>query len=405
MTANAHGDLPRLRPTRSSVVGSGSGPSPVRSSGTPREALVTAGAGVGLWLVQRVAVVVIWLIQGGSLPGDLMKWDAQWYARIAAGGYHWPVPQPGHTDPWLSDLAFFPGFPALTRAVALTGLDVTWATLLTAWIGSACAAGVIALVGREVGGARTGVLLVLLWGAAPRSLVQILGYSEGWFIALVGLGLLMGLRRQWIRAGLAICVAGVFRPAVVPMGVLLGLAWVAAWPVFRRGVDSSERRRRFLGAALTPWGFLAHAGVVAMRTGRWDGYLLVQTAWGSSLGWSNELFHQVREYWPIAPYNWTYFGLVAASVILYAVLLVAMIATRESPLLWGQVALVLLLTVFSVGYFQSKARFLLPAFPAFLPVARLLEKVPRWLCVATMVVITGLSTWWSVYVLGGPYSP
>ncbi|MEE8868805.1 MAG: hypothetical protein SOH99_08000 [Acidipropionibacterium acidipropionici] len=380
-------------------------PGSVEPGGRPGGAATVVCAGVGLWLVQRVAVVVTWLIRGGSLPGDLMKWDAQWYARIAVGGYHWPLPQPGHSDPWLSDLAFFPGFPALTRAVSLTGLDAAWAALVTAWTGFACAAGVIVLVGREVGGAPTGVLLVLLWGAAPRSLVQILGYSEGWFIALVGLGLLMGLRRQWIRAGLAICVAGVFRPAVVPMGVLLALAWVAAWPVFRRGVDSGERRRRFLGAALTPWGFLAYAAVVAARTGRWDGYLLVQRAWGSSLGWSTEVFHKAAQYWPIAPFNWTYFGLVAASMILYAVLLVAMIASRESPLLWGQVALVLLLTVFSVGYFQSRARFLLPAFPAFLPVARLLEKAPRWLCAATMVVITGLSTWWSVYVLGGPYSP
>ncbi|QCV96093.1 hypothetical protein [Acidipropionibacterium acidipropionici] len=380
-------------------------PGSVEPGGRPGGAATVVCAGVGLWLVQRVAVVVTWLIRGGSLPGDLMKWDAQWYARIAVGGYHWPLPQPGHSDPWLSDLAFFPGFPALTRAVSLTGLDAAWAALVTAWIGFACAAGVIVLVGREVGGAPTGVLLVLLWGAAPRSLVQNLGYSEGWFIALVGLGLLMGLRRQWIRAGLAICVAGVFRPAVVPMGVLLALAWVAAWPVFRRGVDSGERRRRFLGAALTPWGFLAYAAVVAARTGRWDGYLLVQRAWGSSLGWSTEVFHKAAQYWPIAPFNWTYFGLVAASMILYAVLLVAMIASRESPLLWGQVALVLLLTVFSVGYFQSRARFLLPAFPAFLPVARLLEKAPRWLCAATMVVITGLSTWWSVYVLGGPYSP
>lgn len=364
-----------------------------------------AGAGVGLWLVQRVAVVVTWLVQGGSLPNDLMKWDAQWYARIAAGGYHWPVPQPGHTDPWLSDLAFFPGFPALGRALTLAGLDASWATLVAAWAGFACAAAVIALVGREAGGASTGVLLVLLWGVAPRSVVQVLGYSEGWFIALVGLGLLMGLRRQWVRAGLAICVAGLFRPAVVPAGVLLGVAWVAAWPVFRRGVEPGERRRRFIGAALTPWGILAYAAVVAERTGHWNGYLMVQRAWGSSMGWSNEMFHQVAAHWPVAPYNWTYFGLVSAAVILYVVLLVAMIVTKESPLLWGHVALVLLLTVFSVGYFQSKARFLLPAFPAFLPVARLLEKVPRWLAVVTMLVLTGLSTWWSVYVLGGPYSP
>lgn len=363
------------------------------------------GVGVGLWLVQRMAVVVTWLIMGGRLPGGLMKWDAQWYSRIALAGYHWPTPQPGHTDPWISDMAFFPGLPAFGRVLARCGVDAGWATLVAAWIGFACAAAVIVLVGREVGGAWTGVLLVLLWGAAPRSLVEVLGYSEGWFIALVGLGLLMGLRKHWVRAGLAICAAGLFRPAVVPAGVLLGLAWAAAWPVFGRGVAPAERRRRLLGAALTPWGILAYAALVAVRTGHWNGYLLVQKAWGSTVGWSNEIFVKVGQHWPVAPFNWTYFGLVAASVILYAALLVTMILTREKPLLWAWVALVLLLTVFSVGYFQSKARFLLPAFPAFLPVARLLERAPRWLAVATMLMATGLSTWWSVYVLGGPYSP
>ncbi|MCI1748611.1 MAG: hypothetical protein LKI24_11265 [Acidipropionibacterium sp.] len=263
----------------------------------------------------------------------------------------------------------------------------------------------IVLVGREVAGARTGVLLVLLWGVAPRSVVEVLGYSEGWFVCAVGIGLLMALRHNWVRAGLAICAAGLFRPAVVPAGVLLGLAWVGAWPVLRQGVDAAERRRRFVGAALTPWGFLGYAAVVAHRTGHWNGYFLVQRAWGSSLGWSNGVLHDAVQHWPTAPYNWTYFGLVAASVLLYALLLVAMIATRESPLLWGYVALVLLLTIFSAGYFQSKARFMLPAFPAFLPVARLLARLPRRPAILVVLVLTVLSTWWSLSVLGGPYSP
>lgn len=357
-------------------------------------------AGVGLWLVQRLAVLGALLARGGRLPGDLLKWDGRWYLSIAASGYHRPV-----AGSWQSDMAFFPGLPAVSRVLGYCGLDAAWATLIAAWIGFACAAAVITLVGREVGGARTGVFLVGLWGVAPMSFVQNMGYAEGWFTALVGLGLLMGLRRKWVRAGLAVCLAGVFRPAVVPVGVLLGLAWVAAWPVFGRGVDAAERWRRFLGAALTPWGILAYATLVARRVGRWDAYFMIQTAWGTRLGWSNEPFQLAARYWPIAPYNWRYFGLVIAAVIIYAVLLVAMIATREKPLLWGEVALLLALSVFTVGFFRSKARFLLPAFPAFLPLARLLEKAPRWLAIVAVVVLTGASTVWDVYMLGSPYSP
>lgn len=61
--------------------------------------------------------------------------------------------------------------------------------------------------------------------------MRILSYSESWFIALIGINLLMGLRRYWIRAGLATCVAGMFRA----MGVPLGLAWVRLHGVPARG--------------------------------------------------------------------------------------------------------------------------------------------------------------------------
>lgn len=375
------------------------------TAGSHLGALKVVGAGVGLWVVQRLLVILGCLATGERPPRDFMKWDGRWYERIARTGYHVPHPRPGDPLSWSSDLAFFPGLPAIGRFLARCGVAPSWATLVAAWVGFLGAAVVIVLVGREVGGDRVGVLLVLLWGVAPMSFVQILGYSEGWFIACLGLGLLMALRRNWIRAGLAICVAGLFRPAVVPAGVLLGLAWVAAWPVFRQGVDAVERRRRFIGAALTPWGILGYAALVAARVGRWDAYLMIQTAWGTHVGWSNEVFRLAAKYWPIGPYNWRYFGLVIVAVVVYLVLLLVMIATREKPLLWAHVALFLLLAVFTVGFFRSKARFLLPAFPAFLPVARLLAKVPPWVTVVAMVLLTGLSSWWGVYMVGSKYSP
>ncbi|AZZ42308.1 hypothetical protein C0Z11_08440 [Acidipropionibacterium jensenii] len=363
------------------------------------------GIGVGLWLVQRLAVVLTLLIGGGRLPDDLMRWDGQWYARVATNGYHLPTATGGGSHPWFSDLAFFPGLPAAARLLHLCGLSGTWATLIAGWAGFVLAAAVVTLVGRQVGGPRVGILLVLLWGVAPRAVVESLGYSEGWFIAAVGTGLLMGLRGHWGRAGLAVCVAGLIRPAVVPAVVLLGLVWVASWPVLGRGVPASQRQHRLLGAVLAPCGIVAYMALVAFRTGAWDGYFLVQRGWGSTLGWSNQVFRTAARMWPVAPYDWAYFGLVAASVVLYAVLLVAMFRTRQSPLLCGYVALILLLTVFSQGYFHSKARFMLPAFPAFLPVAQRLERMPLWITVLVMLVLTGLSTWWSISLLTGRYSP
>lgn len=83
-----------------------------------RRWFITIGIGLAVWVAQRLALIAAMASDGPVVP-RLTRWDGRWYSVIAAGGYHWPNPMFGHTDPWISDLAFLPGLPALGRVIIL----------------------------------------------------------------------------------------------------------------------------------------------------------------------------------------------------------------------------------------------------------------------------------------------
>ena len=96
-----------------------------------RRWFITIGVGLAVWVAQRLALVVAMACDGPIIP-RLTRWDGKWYSAIAAGGYHWPSLMFGHTDPWISDLAFLPGLPALGRVIILiTGMPPRLAILLS----------------------------------------------------------------------------------------------------------------------------------------------------------------------------------------------------------------------------------------------------------------------------------
>ncbi|MSS45994.1 hypothetical protein FYJ43_08075 [Cutibacterium sp. WCA-380-WT-3A] len=361
----------------------------------------TIGVGLAVWVAQRLALIVAMACDGPIIP-RLTRWDGKWYSVVAAGGYHWPRPLFGHTNPWISDLAFLPGLPALGRGIILiTGLPPRTAIFIAGQMGFLAAAAVIAAVGFKVATPTVAVLLVACWGAAPRAVVESMGYTEGWFIALVGLGLLAILSGRPITAGAFVAVAGLFRASVAPVCIVFGIAWLTS--VVRR--ESGQRWRRFVGMALSPLGLLTWFVIVACRTGRWNGYLLVQKAWGSEMGTLRDTWDVLQSRMDVVPFDWRYIGLIALTWCLYLVLGIVMARRREPVWLTVYVLVTVIFVAHMQGYFNSKARFLLPAFPAFLPVARLLDRAPRWLQAVFVLVISAVSTWWSLDVLGHSLSP
>lgn len=362
----------------------------------------TIGVGLLVWVAQRLVLVAA-LAPDGEVISHLTRWDGKWYSIIAAGGYHWPHTVFGHTDPWSSDLAFLPGLPALGRVVMLTtGLSARPAVFVAGQMGFLLAAGVITAIGLRIAGPTAAVMLVVCWGAAPRAVVESMGYTEGWFIALVGLGLLVILSERWILAGACVGAAGLFRASVAPVCIVFGLAWLTS--VFST-VQRDQRWRRFVGMVLSPLGLLTWFLIVACRTGKWNGYLLVQKAWGSRMGTLLDTWADFRSRLDHLPFDWRYCGLIALTWCLYLLLGVIMAIRRENVWLRVYVLVTVVFVAHMQGYVNSKTRFLLPAFLAFLPVARLLARCPRWVQVVFVLAVSAVSTWWSVDVLGHNLSP
>ncbi|MFI6563775.1 hypothetical protein [Streptomyces sp. NPDC050534] len=361
-------------------------------------------AALGLFLAARLlsaaAVALVARATTGRNPFGLLgrSWDSLWYLGIAAHGY---VPTPHLRPGVFSDLAFFPLYPALVRAVhTLTPLGGGAAGLLVSWTAAAVAACGIYAVGARLHGRAVAVALVLLWGLLPHSVVLSMAYTEPVLTAFAAWSLYAVLTGRWLWAGTLAALAGLARPN----GVAVAAAVLAA-AAYEMGRCLRERRRvshrLWTGAALAPAGWAAYVLWVGHRTGNlFGGYFQVQRLWGSRFDFGEGALKFVRHLLLqgdrlVFPMTMV---IVAAAVVLYALL----IADRAPLLLLVYSGVLLLIVLGGSGYFESKPRFLLPAFPLLLPLARALARTararPRH---ATVVVgaLAGLSFGYGAYLV------
>ncbi|KUO16874.1 hypothetical protein [Streptomyces dysideae] len=368
----------------------------------PRHLLAAA---LGLFAAVRLAGVamvaaVAWAT-GDKQPLALLgrSWDSLWYLGIAAHGY-------GRTlrfepDVVQSDLAFFPLYPALVRAVtALTPLGGGAAGLLVSWAAAAVAACGIHAVGARLHGRAVATALVLLWGLLPHSVVLSMAYTEPVLTAFAAWSLYAVLGGHWVRAGALATLAGLARPN--GFAVAAAVLAAAAYEVWR-----SRRRigkvihRLWTGAALAPLGWGACVLWVGHRKGDLlGGYFEVQELWGSRFDFGRGsahfarrlLLHGDRFVFPMT------MVIVAAAVLLYALLL----ADRAPLPLLVYSGVLLLITLGGSGFFESKPRFLLPAFPLLLPLARALVRTARarpWHAAVVAGALAGLSFAYGAYLV------
>lgn len=367
-----------------------------------RASLRRAAPALGLFAAARltgVLVLALWAWHIGRSPRALLatSWDSDWYTRIAAHGY-------GHTLTWpdgvvQSDLAFFPLYPGLVRAV--TGvLPVSGGTagLLLSWSAAGAAAWGIFLVAERLAGRRTAVLTVLLWGLLPHSIVLSMAYTEPLMTAFAAWALYALLTRRWLWAGALAALAGLSRPN----GVAIAAAVLAA-----AGLELWRRRGRvawpvWAGAGLAPVGWLSYLLWVGARRGDLlGGYFAVQDGWTSRFDFGRGALRFVRDMLTGS----TQFGFVMALVITGAgVLLFALLVSGERgerpplPVLVYTGVLVLI-TVGGSGFFESKPRFLLPAFPLLLPLARAMTRARPGAAIVVIAGLAGLSFAYAPYAL------
>lgn len=364
-----------------------------------------AAPAIAVYAFLRLAGVLILAIfaadAGRNLWALLSAYDGYWYLNIAANGYDTAVLTRPDGSLATTNLAFAPLYPALiwvldpilpqgprAAGLAISGL----AGLAAAW-------GLFA-VGSHVRNRRTGIMLAAAWAVVPHGVVQSMLYTETLFTALAAWSLYCVLRRQWLAAGVLCLLAGLTRSASAALIAAVGLAaLVAVW-------RDRERRWRALAAAiLAPLGLLGFLVWVGWRLGRLDGYFYVQgTAWGSSLdGGQYTLRTLSTVLTKAAPLQ-----MYAVTGVLFLALLLFVLAVADRipwPLLVFAAATVLL-AVGVKGYYHSKARLIMPAFPLLLPVATALAAARPRVRVAVLVALCLASAWYGVYLcLVWGYSP
>ncbi|WP_405636829.1 hypothetical protein OG543_19680 [Streptomyces sp. NBC_01178] len=345
--------------------------------------------------VRALGLLVFWAAASaagkdplGPLSG---RWDSVWYQRIAENGYGYTVTLPnGSVHP---DLAFFPLLPALERAVsAVTPLTLGGAGLLVAWTAGLLAAWGVYAVGARLRGRRTGVVLAALWGVYPTAFVQSMAYTETLFTALAAWALYAVLTDRWIAAGTLCVLAGLTRPTAAAL--IAALTITAAATLVREYRESREgrkyregragpggrerspagpvprRRARMLaGVALAPLGWLAYVVFVAVREGDPFAYFEVQAQWGNAIDGGVALASFIAGLpWPAA------LGLCAALGLLGWLVVLCVRQRQPLPVLVYAVAIVVI-SLIGAGYFGSRPRLMMPAFPLLLPPAAALARL------------------------------
>ncbi|MFE0174667.1 hypothetical protein ACFWZ2_20315 [Streptomyces sp. NPDC059002] len=335
-----------------------------------------------------------------------MSWDSRWYTGIAAHGYGRTLYfEPGVVQ---SDLAFFPLYPGLVRAVtAVLPIGYGAAGLLLSWLAAGAAAWGVYAIGERLHGRRTGTLLVLLWALLPHSVVLSLAYTEPVLTALAAWSLYAVLSGRWLWAGVLAALAGLARPNgfAVAAAVCVTAAYEIVRILRRRGHGVPHSLWKVCaGAALAPLGWAAYVLYVGIRTGDpLHGYFAVQRGWGSTFdfGAGSLVFikHLLRDGDKLV------FSMTLV-IVAAALLLLALLVADRAPLpLLVYTGVLVLITVGGSGFFESKPRFLLPAFPLLVPLALAMTRARPRNAHLVVCALAGLSLAYGTYLVTTAHMP
>jgi hypothetical protein len=357
------------------------------------EALKPLLPAVGAYALVRLLCLIppyLWALRADeSFLKQLTGFDAHWYLQIARSGYGKDT----------TVYSMFPLFPGIIRVFHhVFGLSLNLAAVAASWTASLVAAAGLFVVGNHVYDRRTGILLPMIWGALPHAFLESMAYTESLFTAFSAWTLYCLLTRRWITAGVLCLVGGLCRPTASSLVGVVGLAALIAIIHRRDGI------RPWVAAVLAPIGWFGYIGWVALRTGRLDGWFKAQADWGSEIDGGG---YFLNTYWHILSHRQgLHFTFVALMLLLAFALFLIGLLDRQPWQLSVFSALILTSIFITSGFFHSKARFLLPAFPLLLPVARALAATtwPRAAVVlTTMICISGAYAGYLLFVWGSSF--
>ncbi|GAB3381287.1 glycosyltransferase family 39 protein [Amycolatopsis echigonensis] len=353
-----------------------------------------------LYLVARLVSVgaLAAMAAPRNLPlGDrLQAWDGWWYLQIAEHNYTGvsnPLDAAGLPYPDAS-YGYFPLYPALTGLLEkLPGVTYFGAGILLSTLAGIAAATAMYRIGRLVHSPRAGLLLAVLWGAAPMAIAESMVMTEALFTALAAWALVGVLERKWYLAAFAALFAGLTRStACVLVAVVIIAAAIDVW-------RNKQRWNALLCVFVAPLGLLGYWMFVAVQTGSLTGWQDVELR-----GW-NTRFDTGAEAWQWITHTLFTSGnawetLVVLVTLTAVALAVITVTDRRVP--WPLAAYavgVVVLVLCSAGLPALKSRFLLPDFALLLPVAMGLAGRKKSTMIAATTVFVLVGAWYSAYSL------
>ncbi len=224
------------------------------------------------------------------------RWDAQWYAGIAADGYEWQ--RSFHAQ---QNLAFFPAYPVLIRGLGAAagavraGIPPDRQMTRLAWCGLAISLGAFLwaawyfarLAHESMDPPRARAALLLL-AAYPFAVFFSAVYTESLFL-LAALGAWFHFRRgDALQSAAWGLLAGLSRPngcfLTIPLGLLaLG---VRDTPGARDNAAGASARRLMI-AAMPVVGMLLFTAYLYQLTDVWFAWARTHAAWGRVIGGGN----------------------------------------------------------------------------------------------------------------------
>ncbi|MFD0997436.1 mannosyltransferase family protein [Pseudoclavibacter chungangensis] len=338
-------------------------------------------------------------------------WDAQWYERIATGGYPSELPRNDEGRVTENAWAFMPVYPMLVRiGMLLTGLPFGVVAMTLSLVFGLVSAFLFHRLMTTVLDRSTAMFATVLYCIAPLSPMLQVGYAESLQMCFVSALLICLVERRWALMAPLVVLASFTRPSGLAWALTLGLYFLYRWWRLRR--DGLEFPRRDVVALLGLGALSVLAGfgwllVAWLVTGDFHAYLDTELAWRAHYTGPGELvpftaWYHAGEFWigGVA-------GIVTVTVVLLAMaVLLALPIMRRLGIeirLWLVSYVLYLVAVFFPQ--SSVFRLFMPIFPVLGVLALPRSPLVRVLLVAGSIV--GQLVWitWCWYVIGHDWTP
>ncbi|MBF0809072.1 hypothetical protein E4U03_10725 [Rothia nasimurium] len=360
-------------------------------------------------------------------------WDADWYAKIAAGGYPEVLPVDANGHVAQNEWAFYPLYPLISGAMAsVTGLSyqtvAPTVSLLfgfgAAWFIYRLFEASLQMSGAAAGGATahqgTELETTALWATAAVSFCAVApilqtGYAEATGLFFLAWALYWLVQQRYVLLLLPALGAALSRPVGVPLGAVVGIWWFVCWVQQARTenpLSALKATAPQLASALTVCAFaFIHPAIAWASTGRIDAYTATEAAWRAG-------GEHVLPFVPWYTQSQLYLGQVLGPLVLILLLgayLLALLAPVTRRVLHHPALITwcAAYTVYMLAFFNPQSstfRLLLPLFPLLLPLVALsASRAYRWLLILSGATLQfGWVGWlwhWKQLPGGGDYPP